>query len=104
MTQLNSPAHSKRPYRSKEQWHQLIDAFEASDLSVDDYCAQHDLKLTTFYKWRNRLQQEARAQKTSPSFIELTDFNNTPLQPANQSAWDIELELGSGAFLRIRRS
>ncbi len=101
MTEPNSPAHNKRPYRSREQWRQLINDFEASNLSVDNYCAQHNLKHTTFYKWRNELQRAHSTPHTPSAFIELTDLART--SPTNESTWDIELELGSGTFLRIRR-
>ena len=100
MTQPHIPTQSKRPYRNEEQWRELIDAFETSHLSIDDYCTQNNLKYTTFYKWRKRLQQTQNSQQT-PSFVELTDFAKTP--PVNQSNWDIELELGADTFLRIRR-
>lgn len=75
MTQPNTPTQTtKRSYRSKEQWRQLIHAFETSDLSVDEFCAQNHLKYTTFHKWRKRLQPAPRPQQTPSSFIELTDF------------------------------
>ncbi len=102
MTQPNTPTQTtKRSYRSEEQWRQLINAFEASNLSVDEYCAQNNLKYTTFCKWRQRLKPVQGSHQTPPSFIELTDVAKAP--PVNQSAWDIELELGSGTFLRLRR-
>ena len=100
MTQPHIPTQSKRPYRNEEQWRELIDAFETSNLSIDDYCTQNNLRYTTFYKWRKRLQQTQNTHQP-PSFVELTDFARTP--PANQSNWDIELELGADTFLRIRR-
>ena len=93
---------TKRPYRTEAQWHQLIAAFEASDLSVNEYCAEHNLKYTAFYQWRKRLQSKPSNHPSPPSLIELTDFAKTP--SSQSSSWDIELELGSGTFLRIRRA
>ena len=92
-------SNTKRPYRTEEQWRQLIEEHEAGDLSVDKFCTQNNLKRTTFYKWRKRLLQESIPLSTPPAFIELPVAKTTPVQ---QSTWDIELELGSGVVLRLR--
>ncbi len=102
MTQFNTPTQTtKRVRRSEAQWRQLMNTFEAGNLSANEYCVQNNLKYTTFCKWRQRLQSALRSDQTSPSFIEITDLAKAP--PDNQLAWDIELELGSGTFLRLRR-
>ena len=96
-----TPTQKKRPYRNEDHWRELIDAFESSNLSVADYCEQNHLKYTTFYKWRKRLQQTQDTRQSLP-FVEITDIATTA--SAKQSSWDIELELGSNTFLRIRRT
>ena len=91
---------SKRPYRNEDHWRELIEAFKSSNLSAADYCEQHNLKYTTFCKWRKRLQQTYDTHKPT-SFVELTSFTGTA--STHQSTWDVELELGSNTFLRIRK-
>lgn len=99
----NAPAQAtKRPYRTEAQWRQLINDFDSSDLSASEYCIQHRLKYTTFHQWRKRLQSSPDNSPTSPALIELTGFTKTSSEKS--SNWDIELDLGSGIFLRIRRA
>ena len=103
MTQsLTATQSNKRPYRSKEQWRQLIEEYETSDLSIDGFCTQKGIKYMTFYKWRKRLQQNEGALNTTPSFIELANTTNSSF--TQEPIWNIELELGSGTILRLRRA
>jgi transposase-like protein len=101
MTNPQSANNTKRPYRTEAQWRQLIEDYEASDVSIDNFCAQNNLNCKSFYQWRKRLQQTQHSPGTVPDFIELTHVAKP--SATQQSHWDLELEFGSGTFLRIRR-
>lgn len=95
--------------RSEAQWRALFSAFETSGETRRRFCARHGVALSTFDWWRKRLREQARSTAVAPLhsealFVELT----APMAPARElpgsaSAWDVELELGAGVVLRLRR-
>ena len=89
-----------RPRRSRAQWQRLLDAQSASGLSQQAYCSRHHMAYSSFCRWKRELGSvERNARPTAASsFIELTAPS-----PAAESRWEVELELGHGVFLRLRR-
>lgn len=89
-----------RRRRGRAQWQRLLDAQSASGLSQQAYCARHHIAYSSFCRWKRELasvERNARPSGTS-SFIELA----API-PSAESCWEVELELGNGVFLRLRR-
>jgi len=74
------------------QWHALLDAFERSDLSVKQFCTEQELTVSSFHLWRNK-----RRAVTKEQFVPLAAPAVAP------SGWEIELSLGDGMTLRMRR-
>lgn len=52
----------RRKCRSPEEWRQLILIFEKSEMSRQDFCAQHDLGISTFGRWYFRFHQKSAAK------------------------------------------
>src|SRR5262245_17092053 len=46
-----------RRRRSRSEWQRLVTEFERSDLSVAEFCAQHELRGRRFGWWRWKLRQ-----------------------------------------------
>ncbi|MBH0025890.1 IS66 family insertion sequence element accessory protein TnpB [Pseudoalteromonas sp. SWN29] len=59
-----------RKTRSLEQWRNIIEEQQASDLTITDYCNQNALSKTTFYAARSKLNASSgsfvRAKVTKP--------------------------------------
>ena len=91
---LNGSAGSRpaRVVRSATEWTAIMEDFERSGLSRREFCESRGLSLKTFGNWRHRLG----ATGGTGSFVELA--------PPVMSGWDVELELGDGVVLRVRRS
>ena len=91
---LNGSAgsHPSRVVRSATEWAAIMADFERSGLSRRAFCESRELSLKTFANWRHRLG----ATGGKGSFVELA--------PPAVSGWDVELELGDGVVLRVRRS
>lgn len=68
-----------------------------SGLSVAEYCRRHDLCQATFYNWRRHLgiPEQERAQRGAVSFTEIARVAAAPTQ------WAAEIELASGAVIRV---
>ena len=102
---MKAPAvTTTRPWirRSPEQWRDLFHRFEQSGQTREEFCAEHGLALSSFSRWRKRLRDDSHAvaPNTEDSmFVELASQTTKP----SVVPWDVELELGGGVVLRLRR-
>lgn len=91
-------------HRSVEQWQQLMQTYENSDLSQQVFCQQHSIPQSTFYSWRNKLKKinskALKPQATPDSFVALAPPPQTIATP--DSDWDVELSLANGVTIRLR--
>lgn len=85
---------TRRVRRSAEQWQAIIDEQTNAGVSARQYCKSNDLSYPVFCKWRRRL-----APNDPAPLMDLTGL----VTPQRPSAWDIELDLGDGITLRLRR-
>ena len=96
--------HQSHQKHSPEQWQHLIEQQAASGQSQAAFCRDHGLSKSSFQHWKRRLQSHvgaAPAGAATPAlFAPLTD---TPVPTEPDSGWTIELDLGDGVCLRLRR-
>ena len=94
----------KRVERSRAQWRAVIARAARSPLGVSAFCRGEGISTASFYTWRRRLADgasgDAWAPVGEPAFLDLGALAGAT---ATGSAWDIELELGAGVVLRLRR-
>ena len=83
--------------RSPSEWQQLIDEQARSGLSQTAFCAARTVSTTSFQHWKRRLAATAAAP--SSPWLELGALPERPVA----TGWDLELELGAGVCLRLRR-
>lgn len=101
MSTSTRPTRRRRARRSRDQWRELLQRFEHSGQSGEDFCREHGLTLSRFAHWRRRLAETAAGRGAvtgSPLFVELESQAG-----ASDGSWDVELELGAGVILRLRR-
>jgi hypothetical protein len=102
MDSTTVPEVRRRIRRNPEQWHELLDRFEHSGQTREQFCAEQGLGLSTFGRWRQRLR-EGRASSSvradNALFVELAPQAPSPCA----SHWDVELQLGTGVYLRLKR-
>lgn len=97
-------AQSTYTRRSREDWIKIIQAWQNSSLTQREFCSQHEVALSSFYKWRQKLS--AGSENTIPpqadGFVNVFSGSPEPLaSPATD--WQIELDLGA-ITLRLSRS
>ena len=98
-----------RARRTAAQWRKLIERFDRSGQTRGKFCAANGLALSTFDLWRRKLgETQAPADEAHPEslFVELTNATEPPgsRTPTGTGAWEVELELGAGVVLRLRRA
>ena len=107
MTRTRGTKHRAR--RTAAQWQELVERFERAGQTRGRFCAAHGLALSTFDLWRRKLRATpAAANEEQPEalFVELTNPTQTQAPPtsAGTGAWEVELDLGAGVVLRVRRA
>ena len=95
--------------RTAAQWRKLIERFERSGQTRGNFCAANRLALSTFDLWRRKLRATPAAvneEQPEALFVELTNPTQTQASPtsAGTGAWEVELDLGAGVVLRVRRA
>jgi transposase-like protein len=101
---------NKQTRHSASEWRALIQAFLQSNETRAQFCQGHGLALSTFDRWYHHLRQEtpacvptsASSAEANALFVELAR-EERPMAVVSPS-WDVELDLGNGAFLRLRRA
>ena len=96
----------RRAQRSRAQWQGLIERAARSPLSIAAFCRAEDVSTASFYSWRRRLGEVAPGRAVTEgsgedgAFLELGVLGGEAVGPV---PWDIELQLGAGMVLRLRR-
>lgn len=91
---------TKRARRAPADWKRIIDDQKQSGLSQENYCRQHNVGYSSFHHWKAKLANANRSMPAGEAnFIELP-----LLASASALGWDIELDLGYGIVLRMRRA
>jgi putative transposase len=89
----------RRRHRSVAQWRALVERHQQSGLDVAAFCRAESVSAASFYRWRRQLAGEVSVPATvaaAPRFIELGALGA-------HRQWELELELGAGVVLRLRR-
>jgi hypothetical protein len=94
--------------RSAQEWRALLETHQRSGETRRRFWARHGIALSTFGWWQRRVRAQAFAvvesagniAETNALFVELA----APVAAERTAAaWDLELELGAGVVLRLRR-
>jgi putative transposase len=91
--------------RSRREWQTLIAGAQRSALSVSAFCATQGVSTASFYLWRKRLAAEVeRPEPGAAAFLDLGEVAVAAGAGAHRAGgWEVELALGEGLVLRLRR-
>lgn len=104
---VNSTSPQRRRL-SPAQWQALFERFEAGNENVTAFCRRHGVSKSSFHRWRRKLAEPPpstppiEAEIDEPAFIEVGSLADGQAGPV-AAAWDVELALGDGIVLRLRR-
>ena len=101
---MNPPCDARRAARrSAAQWQALIERFEREGQTRRRFCAAHGLALSTFDLWRRKLRA-ASAQSGQEAEALFVELSGAAVERTRAPSWEVELELGAGVVLRVRRA
>lgn len=89
--------------RTSVQWQQILQEQDQSGLSIKEYCQQHNIATSCFFKWRGKLMTTSvknisDAPARDEKWIPLE--NDAP----STNVWDLELSLPNGIVLRMKHA
>ena len=99
----------RRPRHNASEWSELIDRQGASGLSQRDFCAAEGLAVSTFAYWKRKLAGSLVSKPLSevdrPLFTPIQALPDSVPCPddASSGGWAIDLDLGDGLRLTIRK-
>lgn len=83
--------------RGDREWRAILSAFAGSGLSQKRFCEREGLAVSTFQYWKRRLAKDDAASESGPAVIELGALDDRP------AGWEVEIALGEGVSLTLRR-
>ncbi|MAD88105.1 MAG: IS66 family insertion sequence hypothetical protein [Pseudoalteromonas sp.] len=90
---------AKTPRRTAAQWQQLIQAQEISGLTIQQFCAEHQLTLSNFYLQRKKLhQRDMPVAQNKEAWLPLNELVQVQQE---RCRWQIELTLPNGVVLNM---
>jgi len=85
-----------RKRRTRQQWQQLIEQWQASGVSAPQFCSEHHIAYSSFCKWRQHFSTPTDSENDMPGFIGLSHISTEQTQ-----GWRIILKLGQGVELEL---
>ena len=93
-------------------WSERVRECRESGQKVSQWCAEHEIAVSTYYKWQKRLYKIARAQQEQPRFAEITPTQITSSPAAvtvRIAGAEIDIQNGAneetvGMVLRLLKS
>lgn len=97
---MSESQERKQVRRGRARWQQLIDEQASSGLGQRAFCDRREIAYSSFCHWNRKLKAEPSGSgSTAPAeFVELA-----PAGPALAEGWEVEVALGDGIWLRLRR-
>jgi len=93
-------ARCRHERRSRAQWEQLIGRQRGSGQSQQAFCHANGIALSTFQYWKRRLGESTVVPDDGAA--DWVDVSRV-LPAGVPNGWEIELDLGGGVCLRLRR-
>ena len=88
---------TRRARRSRDEWHRLVSEQAESGLTQAAFCEANGLSVASLQYWKRKLADDVETVPPTP-WVDLGT-----LAAGASPGWDIELQLGDGICLRLRR-
>jgi len=96
-----SVSGSKRIRRSADDWRVILEQQHASGLSQAVFCEREGIALSTFARWKQRLNGAGVPDSKSGDAADADWIDLSRV--TGGGGWTIELDLGDGVCLRLVR-
>ena len=93
-----------RTQRTAADWQQLLEQQQKSDMAITQFCEQHQLTVSNFYHWRNKLSTAKAEVNKQPAQVEISNAwqpVEITVPVTTEKNWNIELKLPGGVVLNM---
>jgi len=104
MATLSRASPRRRVRRSREQWRELVARFEQSGQNRKQFCAEQDLSVGSFTQWQRKLREPVPGGANVAEEAVFIELPRSGAAAGPPGPWELELQLGAGVVLRLRRS
>ena len=94
---------TRRARKTVEQWSELVERFDCSNDSMEQFCEQQDLAMSTFQRWRSTIHR-SKALRTSETPSEFTRVVTSPATkptPLTSIPLAVTVQVGTSITLTI---
>ena len=100
---MGRPPSDLEDYR---QWQQRLERYQTTELNLDVFCLQEGVSRSTFYRWKQRLDDDLMATSPEPPEADAAEHQrpetNEPLfLPISLKSSRVEIELPNGGVVRL---
>jgi hypothetical protein len=85
--------------RTSQSWRELIEAWQTSDLTQKQFCAQQSIAYSGFHYWFKKFREEKSPAGRPSGFVPVKIASNKAME--NNSAMRIELALPNGKSVKF---
>lgn len=85
--------------RSSQNWRELIEAWQASDLTQKQFCARQSIAYSGFHYWFKKFREEKSSAGRPSRFVPVKITSNRAME--NNSTMRIELVLPNGKSVKF---
>ena len=83
-------------------WQERLESFNASGLSIDEFCLQEGVSRSTFYRWMGRLKDGIpEAMVAEQSARQHAESGEAVFVPITLKTSPVEIELPNGGVVRL---
>ena len=83
-------------------WQERLESFNASGLSIDEFCLQEGVSRSTFYRWMGRLKDGVpESMVAEKAAWEKAESGEAAVVPITLKASPVEIELPNGGVVRL---
>ena len=82
-------------------WQERLANREASDLGIDEFCAEQGVSRSTYYRWVDRLKDGIPDAVKEEKRLTLADIAEPKFLPVSVTASPVEIELPNGGLVRL---
>lgn len=83
-------------------WQERLESYNASGLSIDEFCLQEGVSRSTFYRWMGRLKDGIpEAMVAEETARQRAESGEAVFVPITLKASPVEIELPNGGVVRL---
>jgi len=100
---MGRPPSDLEDYR---QWQQRLKRYQTTEMNLDVFCLQEGVSRSTFYRWKQRLDDDLMATSPEPPEADSAEHqrpesNESLFLPISLKSSRVEIELPNGGVVRL---